>query len=41
MSSKNSLKVDQDVRTGGASINEKPILILDGDSWKKKIMSMK
>ena len=34
MSRKNSFKIDQDVRTGGASINEKPVLILGGDSWK-------
>ena len=34
MSSKNSLKIDQDERTGGASINGIPILILGGDSWK-------
>ena len=33
MSSKNSFKKDQDVRTGGASMNEIPILILGGDSW--------
>ena len=36
MSSKNSLKKDQDERTGGASLNGTPILILGGDSWKKK-----
>ena len=34
MSSKNSSKIDQDERTGGASINGIPILILGGDSWK-------
>ena len=34
MSRKNSLKIDQDERTGGASINGVPILILGGDSWK-------
>ena len=34
MSSKNSLKIDQDERTGGPSINGIPILILGGDSWK-------
>ena len=34
MSSKNSLKRDQYVRTGGASLNEKPVLIFGGDSWK-------
>ena len=34
MSSKNSLKKDQDERTGGASINGIPILLLGGDSWK-------
>ena len=32
MSSKVSLRIDQDKRTGGASINEKPILIFGGDS---------
>ena len=36
MSSKSSLKIDQDEKTGGASINEIPILILGGDSWKIK-----
>ena len=34
MSSKISLKIDQDERTGGASINGKPVLILGGDLWK-------
>ena len=34
MSSKNSLKIDQDEKTGGASINGVPVLILGGDSWK-------
>ena len=34
MSSKNSLKIDQDERTGGASINGIPVLILGGDSMK-------
>ena len=34
MSSKNSLKIDQDERTGGALVNGVPILILGGDSWK-------
>ena len=34
MSSKNSLGIDQDRRTGGASINNTPILILGGESWK-------
>ena len=34
MSSKNSFKKDQDERTGGASINGVPILILGGNSWK-------
>ena len=34
MSSKNSLKIDQDERTGGTSINGVRILILGGDSWK-------
>ena len=34
MSSKNSLKIDQDERTGGASINGVPLLILGGNSWK-------
>ena len=36
MSSKNSLKIDQDNRTGGASINGIPILIFGGDSMKIK-----
>ena len=34
MSSKNLLKIEQDVRLGGASTNEEPILILGGDSRK-------
>ena len=34
MSGKNSLKIDQDERTGGASINGVPVLVLGGDSWK-------
>ena len=34
MSSKNSLKFDQDEKTGGASINGHPVLILSGNSWK-------
>ena len=34
MSNKNSLRINQDERTGGASINEVPLLILGGDSWK-------
>ena len=34
MSSKISLKIDQDERTGGASINGVPVLILGGNSWK-------
>ena len=34
MSSRNSLKIDQDERTGGASINGIPVLILGGDSMK-------
>ena len=34
MSSKNSLKIDQDERTGGASINGVLVLILGGNSWK-------
>ena len=34
MSSKNSLKIDQDERAGGASINKIPLLVLDGDWWK-------
>ena len=33
-SSKNSLRIDQDRRTGGASINNTPVLILGGDSWE-------
>ena len=42
MSSKNSLGIDQDERTGGASINEVTLLILGSDSWKiEKITSMK
>ena len=36
MSSKNSFKIDQDERTGGASINKIPIVVLGGDSWKIK-----
>ena len=36
MSCKNSLKKDQDVGTGGASINGTPILIFGGDSMKTK-----
>ena len=36
MPSKNSLKIDQDERTCGASINGIPILILGGNSWKVK-----
>ena len=36
MSSKNSLKVDQDERTGGASINGIPLLIFGGNSMKTK-----
>ena len=32
--SKNSLRIDQDRRTGGASINNTPVLILGGDWWK-------
>ena len=34
MPSKNSLKIDQDGRTGGASKNIKPVLFLGGNSWK-------
>ena len=34
MSSKNSLRIDQDTRKGGASINGEPVLILGADSWK-------
>ena len=34
MSSKNSLRIEQDTRTGGASINGTPVLILAGKSWK-------
>ena len=34
MSSKNSLGIDQDTRTVGASINDKPVLIFSGDSTK-------
>ena len=34
MSNKTSLKVDQDERTGGASMNGVPVLILGGNSWK-------
>ena len=34
MSSKNSSRIDQDRRTGGASINNTPVLILGGDSCK-------
>ena len=34
LSSKNSLKIDQDEKTGGASINGVPVLILGGNSWK-------
>ena len=34
MSSKTSLKIDQDERTGGTSIIKIPVLILGGDSWK-------
>ena len=34
LSSKNSLKKDQDERPGGASINGVPVLILGGNSWK-------
>ena len=34
MSSKNSLKIDQDEITGGASINGVPVLILGGNSWE-------
>ena len=42
MSSKNSLKIDQDERTRGASINGVPFLMLAGNSCKKKeIMSLK
>ena len=34
LSSKSSLKIDQDGRTGGASINNKPVLFLGGALWK-------
>ena len=34
MSSKNSIKRDQNERTGGASINGVPVLILGGNSWR-------
>ena len=34
MSSKNSLRIDRDRRTGGTSINGVSILILGGNSWK-------
>ena len=34
MSSKKSLKIDQDQKTGGASINGVTVLILGGNSWK-------
>ena len=34
MSSRPSPKIDQDERTGGASINNTPLPILGGDSWK-------
>ena len=34
ITSKNSLKKYQDERTGGASINGVPVLILGGNSWK-------
>ena len=36
MSSKSSLKKDQNKRTGGASINEIPVLIFGGDALKLK-----
>ena len=36
MSSKNSSKTNQDERTGGASINGTPVLIIGGDSMKIK-----
>ena len=36
MSSRNSLKIDQDERTGRASINGIPVLIFGGDSMKIK-----
>ena len=34
MSSKNSLKIDQDGRTGETSINNTPVLFSGGCSWK-------
>ena len=36
MSSKNSSKIDQDERTGGASVDGIPVLIFGGDSMKIK-----